>query len=204
MKEFWNDRYSKPEYAYGTKPNAFFKQSLDTYKPKGSILLPAEGEGRNAIYAAKTGLNVFAFDISQEAKNKALQLAKNNQVDINYQVGNLDTLNFKPNSFDVIGLVFAHFPPDIRSQYHKTFVKLLKPSGLIIMESFAKSNLKYREANPKIGGPGSLDRLFSKDIVKEDFNALDPIVLKEDEVTLNEGQFHVGTGKTIRFVGRKP
>jgi hypothetical protein len=35
------------------------------------MLLPLEGEGRNAFYAAKTGLEVTAFDISREGKNKA-------------------------------------------------------------------------------------------------------------------------------------
>jgi hypothetical protein len=36
---------------YGTTPNEFFKQQLDLLEP-GNILLPADGEGRNAVYAA--------------------------------------------------------------------------------------------------------------------------------------------------------
>lgn len=52
--EFWNERYSANETVYGDKPNKFFKQFIDTHKP-GKILLPAEGEGRNALYAASKG-----------------------------------------------------------------------------------------------------------------------------------------------------
>lgn len=204
MKEFWNERYSKPEYAYGTEPNVFFKHSLNTYKPKGSILLPAEGEGRNAVYAAKQGLKVFAFDISQEAKNKALQLAENEQATIHYQVGTLDALDFTPNSFDVIGLVFAHFPPEIRAQYHKTFENFLKPNGLMILESFAKGNLKYSEANPKVGGPRNIEMLYDTNDIQKDFLGLEPLLLEERDTILNEGQFHIGTARTIRFIGRKP
>lgn len=53
MKEMWDKRYGNTEYAYGEEPNAFFKKTLDKLDLKGSILLPAEGEGRNAVYAAK-------------------------------------------------------------------------------------------------------------------------------------------------------
>ena len=61
------------EYAYGITPNVFFKETIENYDLKGEILLPAEGEGRNAVYAAKNGLKVTAFDISREGKNKALK-----------------------------------------------------------------------------------------------------------------------------------
>ena len=54
MKEFWNERYSQEAYAYGTEPNAFFKSRIDQLSP-GKLLLPAEGEGRNAVYAATKG-----------------------------------------------------------------------------------------------------------------------------------------------------
>jgi hypothetical protein len=61
MIDFWNARYSAAEYAYGTEPNAFFKAQLDQLTP-GRLLLPAEGEGRNAVYAAKKGWEVAAFE----------------------------------------------------------------------------------------------------------------------------------------------
>jgi hypothetical protein len=47
MKEMWDQRYSDVNYAYGTEPNVFFKDSLHQYQPKGRLLLPAEGEGRD-------------------------------------------------------------------------------------------------------------------------------------------------------------
>ena len=49
MENFWDIRFKEEDYAYGTLPNAFFKETLNTYKPKGKLLLPAEGEGRNAV-----------------------------------------------------------------------------------------------------------------------------------------------------------
>ena len=54
MIDFWNDRYEKAAYAYGKEPNVFFKSIIDTIDNKGTALFPAEGEGRNAVYAAKS------------------------------------------------------------------------------------------------------------------------------------------------------
>ena len=42
-KEMWDQRYTEPEYVYGTNSNEFFKRKLDKLSP-GKILLPAEGE----------------------------------------------------------------------------------------------------------------------------------------------------------------
>jgi hypothetical protein len=58
VKDFWNNRYDEEAYAYGLSPNIFFKEQLDLL-PRGSILLPAEGEGRNAIYALNVGWEVI-------------------------------------------------------------------------------------------------------------------------------------------------
>ena len=52
MKDFWNKRYSEPEFVYGTEPNHFFAEQLDQLKP-GKLILPADGEGRNAVFAAQ-------------------------------------------------------------------------------------------------------------------------------------------------------
>lgn len=64
MSNFWDDRYRDGKYIYGTNPNAFFKEYIIKH-PIGTILLPAEGEGRNAVYAAQCGWKVEAFDLSK-------------------------------------------------------------------------------------------------------------------------------------------
>jgi hypothetical protein len=64
MSNTWNERYSKTEYVYGEIPNVFFAAQLGTLQP-GNIILPCEGEGRNAVYAASQGWNVEAFDSSE-------------------------------------------------------------------------------------------------------------------------------------------
>ena len=198
MKEFWNERYGQEEYAYGTSTNKFFKEQLDSYQPKGNILMPAEGEGRNAVYAAKTGLSVTAFDMSEEARNKAIKLAKANQVELNYLTGTMEQIDLAPDSFDAVGLVFAHFPAILRESYHTQFCKLLRPGGLIILEGFSKNQLKYPS-----GGPRNLDMLFSLEEIQNDFKELNLLVLEENEIELNEGRYHIGPASVVRFIGQK-
>ena len=198
----WNDRYSKEEFAYGEDPNNYLKEQL-TGIPIGSIFFPAEGEGRNAVFAAKLGWTVSAFDISNEGKNKAIKLAKKNNVTIDYKVGELQTLDFEAEQFDAIALIYAHFPANIKSLYHKTFDKYLKNGGLIIFESFSKKHINYVTANEKVGGPKDVESLFSIDEIKSDFPNYEIVELVEKVIELNEGLYHNGTGSVIRFVGRK-
>jgi len=198
----WNDRYSSEEFAYGTEPNNYLKEQLEKLQP-GSILFPAEGEGRNAVFAAKSGWKTSAFDISEEGKNKALQLAKSNGVKIDYQVGELETLDFHTEQFDVIALIYAHFPADMKSFMHKVLDQYLRKGGLIIFEAFSKNHLEYVLKNEKVGGPKDIGSLFSIDEIKADFPDYEVIELEEKEIELNEGVFHNGTGSVIRFTARK-
>lgn len=203
FKAMWDNRYSQPDYAYGKSANEFFKSCINKYKLQGRMLLPAEGEGRNAVFAAKAGFEVTAFDISAAAKAKALQLAKEQGVSIDYQVGSLEALNFQESSFDCIGLIFAHFPPHLRRSYHQQLSTLLKTGGKIILEAFSKKQLEYNSVNPSSGGPKNIDMLFSEDEIREEFPGFKILELSEEEVELSEGLYHKGKASVIRFVGEK-
>ncbi|WP_020529033.1 class I SAM-dependent methyltransferase [Flexithrix dorotheae] len=187
----WNERYKEKDYAYGTAPNEFLKEQLSKLKT-GTILFGADGEGRNSVFAAKLGWNVHAFDISIEGKNKALKLANENNVSIDYKVGLLPDLEYQDEYFDGIALIYAHFPPNIKSEYHKILDKKLKKGGIIIFEAFGTNHLEYRNENPGIGGPPDLDSLFSTDELMSDFKNYEIIELEEKEVELNEGLYHIG------------
>ncbi|EMY51952.1 thiopurine S-methyltransferase [Leptospira interrogans serovar Copenhageni str. M20] len=198
----WNERYNKEEFAFGEQPNEYLKEQLEKLKI-GTILFPAEGEGRNAVFAAKLGWNVSASDISIEGKKKAFRLAEANQVKIDYQVGELQTLDYRSEQFDAIALIYAHFPAEIKSYYHKTLSQYLRKDGLVILEAFSKKHIHYVLKNEKVGGPRELEMLFSIDEIKSDFENYEIIELEEKEIELKEGLFHNGNGSVIRFVGRK-
>ncbi|MDF2158549.1 class I SAM-dependent methyltransferase [Algoriphagus sp. CAU 1675] len=202
MKEFWNERYSAEAYAYGTEPNEFYREIIRNLEP-GKVLFPAEGEGRNAVFAATLGWDVAAFDLSEEGKAKAEKLAESKGVNIDYRVGTLPELSYEDESFDVVVLIFAHFPPSIRSFMHSQLLALLKPGGLLVLEAFSKDHLQYNSKNPKAGGPKDLAMLYSEEELMQDFGGLEVIVKEEKIVALEEGEFHVGESSVIRFVGKK-
>jgi len=198
----WNDRYRSEAYAFGETPNEFLKTQLEKLKA-GTILFPAEGEGRNAVFAATLGWRAHAFDISMEGKKKAIKLAKRNNVEIDYKIGELPDLNYQPQQFDAIALIYAHFPADIKSYYHQLLSSYLRKGGIVIFEAFSKNHLEYVVKNPGVGGPRDIGSLFSVDELKSDFSAYEIIELAEKEIELNEGLHHVGKGAVIRFVGKK-
>jgi 2-polyprenyl-3-methyl-5-hydroxy-6-metoxy-1,4-benzoquinol methylase len=198
----WNERYSKDEFAFGKQPNNYLKEQLEKLNV-GTILFPAEGEGRNAVFAANLGWTVSAFDISMEGKKKADRLAEINNVTIDYQVGDLQEISFDKEQFDVVALIYAHFPANIKSLYHKTLDKYLRNGGVVIFEAFSKRHIDYVSKNEKVGGPRDLESLFSIDEIKSDFADYEIIELEEKEIELSEGLYHNGTGSVIRFVGQK-
>ena len=196
-KEMWDQRYAESEYVYGTKPNEFFKQELDKLVP-GKILLPAEGEGRNAVYAGEKGWVVSAFDQSEEGRKKALRLAAERGVAIEYQIRNLETVGYPENHFDAIALVFVHTPAIKRQQIHRNLIRFLKPGGTVILIGFSKEQLQFTSGGPKVES-----MLFSQEELKEDFSDLHLRSIELLEKKVEEGDFHQGKASVIQMVAIK-
>ena len=199
---FWDKRYSEEAYTYGMAPNKYFKAKLDAMPTPGRLLLLAEGEGRNAVYAAEQGWQVSAVDFSRKAQEKALKLAAERGVSIDYQVANVQDYSFDANGpWDVIGLIYAHFPPALRARIHHKCVAALAPSGTLILESFNR-----RQMNRLSGGPKNIDLLYTKRLLEDDFegqNSMKTLELYESTVFLQEGFGHEGLGDVVRLIGLK-
>ena len=204
MKTQWDERYSQSEYIYGTKPNLFFKEILDKL-PVGKSLFPAEGEGRNAVYAASKGWQVDAFDQSREGKRKAEQLAKHKNCSLNYQIFGFEDISkhYAPQTFDLITLTYAHLPLEIKAQSFESLTPLLKVGGLLVFEGFSKEQLMFQTPTGSSGGPGNIDMLFSKEELTSIFKDLEVTYIEEIVITLDEGVGHRGDAAVIQFIGRK-
>jgi len=196
--KFWDERYSVEEYVYGTEPNQFFKEEINKISSPGLLLLPGEGEGRNAVCAASLGWKVDAFDQSTVAKLKAEKLARKYSVSINYSNVDLDKFNPQKNNYDCAAIIFIHLPPQVRTEFHKKVIDAIKPNGKIILELFSKNQFGKTS-----GGPQDLEMLTSVEEIKKDFKKLKTILLKEVNTDLAEGEKHSGEASVIRFVGEK-
>ena len=195
-QDFWNSRYREESYAYGTKPNEFIAQSLQGLVP-GKIYFPAEGEGRNAVYAATKGWKVWATDQSEEGKKKALQLAEQHNVEIHYHVGNA-IMYTCPAPLDAVGFCYFHTPEAILAPMYSHILGQLKPGGTVLLEGFSEKNLGLGS-----GGPKDLSMLFREAKIKSLLSGFQNIKDWEECVQLNEGMYHQGMAWVIRAIAEK-
>jgi len=197
VKQFWEERYGAEEYVYGTTPNEFFAGQLTLLKP-GTLLLPGEGEGRNAVYAASLGWDVTAIDLAKAGKIKAEKLAAKFGVQVNYIVSNLVSIELPEEHYDLIALVYAHFPPELRASIHQKMVRCLKIGGILALEGFSKKQL----GNPS-GGPKNEAMLFSKEELLSDFIGLKTLKIEESTTFFQKGLYHQGNAEVIQYIGIK-
>lgn len=196
-KDFWNKRYSEQDFAYGIKPNEFFKSEIEKLIP-GKALFLGEGEGRNAVYAASLDWNVEAVDFSESAKEKALKLANENNVEINYTVNDFENYRFIENKYDLIVMIFLHLPTQINQIIFNGSIYALNTNGKLIIETFSKEQI-----NNSSGGPKDPQLLFSESELINLTSQLQTNLLESKTINLNEGAYHIGKADVIRYVGVK-
>lgn len=196
MQQFWDQRYAENETVYGFAPNQFFKQFIDGRNP-GSVLLPAEGEGRNAIYAASKGWQVDAFDFSEVAREKALDFARGEKLNINYTLQDISLFKAE-KQYDAVGLIYVHLPEKQRKAFHAEIYKSIKPGGLFVLEAFAKE-----QAGLNSGGPKDPAMLYDAPSLCSDFPFMHMITCEQKEVVLEEGEYHKGKAAVLRMTGQR-
>ncbi|PSL07284.1 class I SAM-dependent methyltransferase [Cecembia rubra] len=195
--KFWDEKFSSSPDLYGELPNEFLKDQLYKLK-KGKILLPGEGEGRNAFFAASNGWEVTALDQSQIAQKHTLEKAEKANLHIKYHVCNVEDYLPEAKSFDVIAMIYFHLPLTIRDKVHQRFVLALKENGLLILEGFGKPQLNFQS-----GGPKNLEMLYSLEELKSSFPNLNWQYEFDGPILLKEGKGHSGEAHVIRLIGKK-
>ena len=194
MENMWDQRFSDEEFAYGQKPNEFVKSVIDLLEP-GKMLIPGEGEGRHAVYAAQNGWDVLAFDTSKVGREKALDFAKKKNVSIRYELDDYQGFH-SDEKFDAIVLVFTHMPSAMRQEVHQKYAGMLKDGGRMIMQFFSKEQLGH-----STGGPQNTDLLLSIEELEDDFSGLTSFSAEKDFKELDEGPFHQGKAHVISATG---
>lgn len=196
MQPFWDQRYAEEKMIYGNQPNKFFKSFIDTHKP-GTLLLPAEGEGRNAVYAASKGWQVDAFDFSEVARKKAMDFARLENVAVNYERKNI--ADFKAGKqYDAVALIYVHLPEPLRKSFHQEIYNAVKPGGFLVLEAFAKEQIHFES-----GGPKDPALLYDAPSICGDFPFLHLLSCSQKEVVLDEGDYHNGKAAVLRMIGQR-
>ena len=196
QKEFWNGKFSKADYFYGTKPNEFLASQLELLKNHKTLLCLGEGEGRNAMFFAKNGFEVVAIDASDVGLEKLDSKSKEENLEIKTICMDLNHWEAS-EKYDVIVASYLHMFKEEREELFKKIENSLNPNGYFIAEFFSTKQLRYNS-----GGPRNLDLLYKIEDFKNHFLSCKK-ELKEELVTLNEGIGHQGEACVIRVVIQK-
>lgn len=197
---FWDARYAEPAYAYGEEPNAWLARQSGRLPAEGAALVPAAGEGRDAVWLAQRGLRVTAVDLSREGLAKTERLAASRGVEVETVHADLQAWEWPIGAFGAVALSFVHVSPLFRRELHRRVADALVPGGIVVLEGFHVGQLVYREHS---GGPPRADMLFTADLLREDFAALEVLELEETETVLREGAYHDGPAHVVHGVFRK-
>lgn len=197
--QMWDERFSGEEYAYGKRPNAWLKERISELESKGLALFPADGEGRNAVWAATLGWDCEVFDLSSEGKRKCALLARENNVKVHYEVDDLELRNFSQQKYDLIACSWFHTPSDIRKEHMPRMLHSLNKNGHFIMEGYHKTQMERTS-----GGPKSLDLLFDTEEVLTELtgeSAPEMEVLHSEhcQTELDESDLHRGLAEVVRI-----
>lgn len=194
----WDQRYSRDNYAYGTKPNDFLMEMSDKL-PTGKVLCLAEGEGRNAVWLAEQGYQVTAVDASKVGLQKARKLAKARGVEITTVHADLADYDIGTQQWDAIISIFCHLPHDLRQDIHRRYVKGLRDKGIMLLEAYTPLQLEY-----KTGGPPVAEMMMDVQSLSSELIGLKFLHLQECVREIHEGEFHNGTGAVVQVLAKKP
>lgn len=198
----WNERFSGEEYVYGTEPNDFLKENRDLFNTLAmpqKILCLGEGEGRNAVFLAQQGHQVWALDYAQAGLEKTRQLAEQKQTRVHTIHADLTTYALPEAEYEAVIMIFCHLPSVNRPFLYEQVRKTLKPGGIFLAELYTPEQLAYRT-----GGPGNVDMLVSQKELEQAFASYAFLLSRQCVRDIHEGRLHTGKGAVVQFIARKP
>lgn len=196
----WNRRFEAEGFLFGTEPNGWLREHAGVWSPGSRVLCVADGEGRNSVWLARQGLQVQAFDISPVGVAKARALAARAGVQVDYEVADCDSWAWPEATFDGVAAIFVQFAdPALRTRLFRRMAAALEPGGTLVLQGYTPRQLDYRT-----GGPPQVEHLYTEDLLRGAFAALDIVELRSWEADLAEGSGHRGRSALIGLVARRP
>ncbi len=135
----YDRRYTTEGYYWGLMPNRLcydIMKILPPIKPY-RVLDIGCGEGKDAVFFAKCGYEVTAFDQSAQGIEKAKRLAEHNQVEVN--LFKADLFDYRPDKeFDIIfsSGVLHFLPATVRQELTGSLKKYTAQNGIHALNVF--------------------------------------------------------------------
>ena len=195
----WNKRFAAEGFLFGTEPNAWLREHAGVWQAGQRVLCVADGEGRNSVWLAQRDLQVDAFDIAEVGVAKARRLAAEHGVSVDFQVADCDSFAWPEAHYDGVAAIFVQFAdPALRERLFAHMQRCLKPGGTLLLQGYTPQQLEYRT-----GGPPLLSHLYTADMLRDAFAAMDIVELRDYEADVAEGSGHHGRSALIGLVARR-
>jgi SAM-dependent methyltransferase len=175
--DYWSRYYLDSSSNFNRAPNAFLMEVVKG-RQSGTALDYGMGEGRNSIYLASLGWQVWGFDPAEAGVAMAQKKAKELGLTLHTSAVRDSEFDFGKNRFDLV--LFSWTMPLVPVE---RVVDSLKPGGIVVMEC----------------GPGFLDARNAM------FHLFDPLEIVRYEIVRDKSDFYDRRETdVIRLVARKP
>jgi tellurite methyltransferase len=137
--EYYNRVYGRDEYYWGVEPSSMCLEVLRLLPPARPLKLLdiGCGEGKDAVFFARCGYDVSAFDISDAGLEKTRALAEKARVTV--RTFNANLLHYRLSEpYDVLysSGVFAFVKPELRCEIMENYKAHVSEGGLVAFHTF--------------------------------------------------------------------
>lgn len=144
----WNKRYAQKEFVWSIDPNRFLVSEV-TGLQAGEALDLGCGEGRNAVWLAEQGWHVTAVDFSEAGLEKARQLARSRNVQVDWVLADATGFQTTPASYDLVLICYLQLPAPERHAVMAHARNALVPGGTLLYIGHDLSNLRQGWGGPQ-------------------------------------------------------
>jgi len=135
----YEEEYKTQEYYWGMEPNKACYQVLQLMPPTKHLKLldVGCGEGKDAVFFARNGYDVSAFDVSDAGIEKTRSLAE--KVGVHVNVFKADILDYRLDTYyDIIfsSGVLHYIKPDYRKEIFNNYKQFTNENGMHVLNVF--------------------------------------------------------------------
>jgi len=137
----YDEKYNQEEYYWGIKPSPMCLKVLELFPPdKYTRLLDIGcGEGRNAVFFARNGYQVTAFDLSKKGVEKTQKLAEKIGVSLKVFQVNINDYRLSENYDILFSSGTLHYVPSSqREEIFDNYKKHTSQNGIHVFSVFVK------------------------------------------------------------------
>ena len=137
----YDKRYDTEDYYWGLIPNNLCYEIMRAKPPQKpyQVLDIGCGEGKDAVFLAKNGYYVTAFDVSEHGLSKAKDLANRYNVQIDFFKADIRDFRLETD-YDIIfsSGVFHYIPQELRKSVIENLKAHTAPNGIHAINVFVK------------------------------------------------------------------